>query len=66
MFHKKGILALAVCLALQTNFVSAFSISGQEEMEFGNKLGKFYNEEVSDWLSDEYGFCHAGFELKAK
>lgn len=20
-------------------------------------------DEVSDWLSDEYGFCHAGFEL---
>lgn len=21
-------------------------------------------EDISDWLSDEYGFCHAGFELK--
>ena len=20
-------------------------------------------DEVSDWLSDEYGFCHDGFEL---
>lgn len=20
-------------------------------------------EEISDWLSDEYEFCHAGFEL---
>lgn len=20
-------------------------------------------DEISDWLSDEYGFCHAGFEL---
>lgn len=20
-------------------------------------------EDISDWLSDEYGFCHAGFEL---
>ena len=20
-------------------------------------------DEVSDWLSDEYGFCHFGFEL---
>lgn len=20
-------------------------------------------EEISDWLSDETGFCHAGFEL---
>ena len=28
--------------------------------------GLFDDEEVSDWLSDEYGFCHAGFELKAK
>ena len=21
-------------------------------------------EDISDWLSDEYGFCHAGFRLK--
>lgn len=21
-------------------------------------------EEISDWLSNEYGFCHAGFELR--
>ena len=28
--------------------------------------GIFDDEEVSDWLSDEYGFCHAGFELKEK
>lgn len=21
------------------------------------------NEAISDWLSDEYGFCHTGFEL---
>lgn len=20
-------------------------------------------EEIADWLSDEYGFCHTGFEL---
>lgn len=20
-------------------------------------------EDISDWLSDEYGFCHDGFEL---
>lgn len=20
-------------------------------------------EDISDWLSDEYGFCHAGFEV---
>lgn len=20
-------------------------------------------EDISDWLSDEYGFCHAGFKL---
>lgn len=23
-------------------------------------------EDISDWLSDEYGFCHRGFELKEK
>lgn len=24
--------------------------------------GDFYSD-ISDWLSDEYGFCHFGFEL---
>ncbi len=23
------------------------------------------DEDISDWLSDEYGFCHEGFELTA-
>lgn len=23
-----------------------------------------YNEDISDWLSDETGFCHSGFELE--
>lgn len=22
------------------------------------------DEEISDWLTDTYGFCHCGFELK--
>ena len=21
-------------------------------------------EDISDWLSDEYGFCHSGFQIK--
>lgn len=25
--------------------------------------GMYDEEEISDWLSDEYGFCHYGFEL---
>ena len=23
-----------------------------------------YDEEISDWLSDEFGFCHYGFEIE--
>ena len=23
----------------------------------------YYYSDISDWLSDEYGFCHFGFEL---
>lgn len=23
----------------------------------------YYYSDISDWLSDEYGFCHYGFEL---
>ena len=23
----------------------------------------YYYSNISDWLSDEYGFCHYGFEL---
>ena len=23
----------------------------------------YYYSDISDWLSDEYGFCHDGFEL---
>ena len=25
---------------------------------------KKYTREISDWLSDETGFCHAGFEIE--
>lgn len=44
MFQKKKVLTLAVCLAMQANFAFAYSLSGQEEMEFGNRLGCYYNE----------------------
>ena len=41
------------------------------EMIIPNELEELYKkdreyalEEISDWLSDETGFCHAGFELE--
>lgn len=35
-----------------------------EELEEMYKKDKEYAlEEISDWLSDETGFCHAGFEV---
>lgn len=40
------------------------------EMIFPNELEELYKEdkeyaleEISDWISDEIGFCHAGFEV---
>lgn len=40
------------------------------EMIIPDELAEYYSadreyimEEISDWLSDETGFCHAGFEL---
>lgn len=40
------------------------------EMIISNELEELYKkdreyalEEISDWLSDETGFCHAGFEV---
>lgn len=41
------------------------------EMIIPNELEELYKkdreyalEEISDWLSDEIGFCHAGFEIE--
>lgn len=41
------------------------------EMIIPNKLEELYKkdkeyalEEISDWISDETGFCHAGFEIE--
>ena len=35
-----------------------------DELEEMHKKDKEYAlEEISDWLSDETGFCHAGFEV---
>lgn len=41
------------------------------EMIIPNELEELYKkdreyalEEISDWLSDETGFCHAGFEIE--
>ena len=36
-----------------------------DELEEMYKKDKEYAlEEISDWLSDEIGFCHAGFEIE--
>ena len=36
-----------------------------DELEEMHKKDKGYAlEEISDWLSDETGFCHAGFEIE--
>lgn len=32
--------------------------------EMYKKDKEFALEEISDWLSDEIGFCHAGFEIE--
>ena len=32
------------------------------EVEIPN--GMTDEDDISDWLSDEYGFCHYGFELE--
>ena len=32
------------------------------EVEIPNKITD--EEEISDWLSDEFGYCHEGFCLK--
>lgn len=35
------------------------------EVEIPNSLieNSCYSEDISDWLSDKFGFCHYGFEL---
>ena len=38
------------------------------EIEIPEELNKpdddYYYEDISDWLSDTYGFCHNGFEIE--
>ena len=38
-----------------------------DEIELPEELNKpnddYYTEDISDWLSDTYGFCHKGFEI---
>ena len=34
-----------------------------ENGNFGEYEKDLMLEDISDWLSDEYGFCHGGFEL---
>ena len=33
------------------------------EVEIPNDIAKLDEDEISDWLSDEYGFCHYGFSI---
>lgn len=35
-----------------------------ENGNFGNAERNAMLDDVSDWLSDEYGFCHDGFEIE--
>lgn len=34
-----------------------------EDRNFGEVEDNEMKEDISDWLSDEYGFCHGGFTL---
>lgn len=34
-----------------------------ENGNFGEYEKALMSEDISNWLSDEYGFCHGGFEL---
>ena len=33
------------------------------EVEIPNDIAKLDDDEISDWLSDKYGFCHYGFSI---
>ena len=35
-----------------------------EELYKNKEDREYALEEISDWLSDETGFCHAGFEIE--
>jgi hypothetical protein len=35
-----------------------------DEVEIPKRLKNKDGERISDWLSDEFGFCHKGFELE--
>lgn len=43
-------------LGLETDFVEEVNIEDIDEDELDDYL--------SDWLSDEYGFCHFGFDYE--
>lgn len=56
---------------LTASMVSTIFDSLPTEVEIPEKLIKGYDgtnldtyySDISDWLSDKYGFCHFGFEL---
>lgn len=35
-----------------------------EDSRFGEAERNAMLDDISDWLSDQYGFCHDGFEIK--
>lgn len=35
-----------------------------EDGRFGEAERNAMLDDISDWLSDQYGFCHDGFEIK--
>ena len=46
---------------ITTDFINMSADDLPTEMEIPD--GMMDVEEISDWLSDETGFCHKGFEL---
>ena len=46
------------------NELSTEMIVPEELEEIYKKDREYGLEEISDWLSDEIGFCHAGFEIE--
>lgn len=46
------------------NELSTEMIIPDELEEMYKKDKEFALEEISDWLSDETGFCHSGFEIE--
>ena len=35
-----------------------------EKLNLPDEVVHTFHDEITDWLSDEYGFCHDGFEVE--